>query len=121
MTDPLSNEEMAALEVTLSTCADAARTIRYADLANALNLTPPHRIHRLTLALETLIRRNHAASQPLLAALAVGKSGLPGRGFFQLLAELGRYSGPNSGPIAATKHAAECQEAVAYWSNRSGQ
>ncbi|MBC6416544.1 MAG: hypothetical protein GDA47_01775 [Rhodospirillales bacterium] len=121
MTDPLTNAEMAALEVTLSACADAARTIRYADLANALNLTPRHRIHRLTLALETLIRRDHAAGQPLLAALAVGKSGLPGPGFFQLLAELGRYSGPDSGPAAAMQHAAECQEAIAYWSNKIGQ
>ena len=120
MMNPLSNEEMVALEGKLSTCAAAARTIRYVDLATALNLTPRHRIHRLTLALEALIRRDHAAGQPLLAALAVGKSGLPGRGFFQLLAELGRYTGPDSGPSAIMQHAAECKEAIAYWDD-SGQ
>ena len=70
-------------------------------------MPPPHRIHELTLLLEELVREDHAEGRALLATVAVGRSGLPGRGFFQLLAELGRYSGSDQGAEAAACHAAE--------------
>ena len=72
-------------------------------------MPPPHAIHKLTLALEDLVREDHAAGRPLLAAVAVSRTGngIPGRGFFQLLSELGRYAGPDRGPVAEAAHAAE--------------
>ena len=62
----------------------------YNDLAGRIDFPAPHRIHRLTELLEVTIREDHAAGLPLLAAMAVSRSqnGIPGRGFFQLLAQL---------------------------------
>ena len=101
----------------LREAAAEGRTLTYAALAPRAGFFPPHSIHRLTEALEELIRRDHAAGRPLLAALAVsrGQAGLPGRGFFLLLHELGRYHGPTEGAEAAACHARELSAALAYW------
>ena len=74
-------------------------------------------VFRGTLALEALIREDHAAGRPLLAAYAVSKSrgGLPGRGFFELLSELGRADGPDE----AANHHQEFQAAKSYWGGQS--
>ena len=63
------------------------------------------------------MREDHAAGRPLLAALAVSRTGngIPGRGFFQLLSELGRHAGPDRGPEAEAAHAAELARVFAYW------
>ena len=89
----------------------------YRDLAILAEVPPPHRIHDLTLALEDLIREDHRAGRPLLAALAVSRAGpgLPGRGYFLLLNELGRYHGPGSGPEAAAEHRGELARLYRYW------
>ena len=107
----------AALRATLVPLARARRTITYRDLAARVPVPPPHGIHKLTLALEALMREDHLADRPLLAALAVSQTapGIPGRGFFHLLAELGRYAGPDRGETAAAAHAAELAQAFAYW------
>ncbi|MEM7169989.1 MAG: hypothetical protein AAF530_07450 [Pseudomonadota bacterium] len=99
--------------------AHAGRPITYRDLAEAISMPPPHRIHNLTLALEDLMREDHAAQRPLLAALAVsrGAAGIPGRGFFQLLTELGRYEGPDQGPTAQSHYRRELAAAIDYWAN----
>ena len=85
------------------------RTVTYRELALLAEVPPPHSIHKLTLTLEDLVREDHAAGRPLLAALAVsrGGAGLPGRGFFELLQTLGRHQGDWDGPAAAATHAAE--------------
>lgn len=97
--------------------ACAGRTVTYRELAALVPVPPPHGIHKLTLALEALVREDHAAGRPLIAALAVSRvgDGLPGPGFFQLLAELGRYSGADRGAGAAAAHEAELAAALAYW------
>lgn len=118
MTKPFEVAEREALDKALLTLAKAGKTASYAELAEALRLQAPHRIHRLTLALEERIHLDHEAGRPLLAAMAVGKFGVPGRGFFQLLSRLGRYSGPDSGPEAASHHAKEEAAAQAYWQGR---
>jgi hypothetical protein len=106
------------LRATLQACAAAGETIAYRDLAARVDFPGPHTIHRLTLLLENLVREDHADGRPLLAALAVSRAqgGIPGRGFFQLLAELGRYAGADQGPEAAAQHARELATALAYWS-----
>jgi hypothetical protein len=107
----------ARLRAALIALARARQTITYRDLAARAEVPPPHAIHRLTLALEALVRADHAAGRPLLAALAVSRTaeGIPGRGFFHLLAALGRYQGPERGPEAATAHARELQSAWDFW------
>lgn len=95
------------LNRVLGTLAAEGRCATYNELARLCQVPPPHRIHKLTLALEDLIRADHATGQPLRAALAVsrGPEQIPGRGFFLLLGELGRYAGPDRGPEAAQHHA----------------
>jgi hypothetical protein len=105
----------AALAEALRDAARAGEPVAYLDLADRLMAGEAHRIHRLTSMLEELVRADHAAGRPLLAALAVGRAGLPGRGFFQLLVELGLYEGPDQGPAAAAWHAAELGRALRYW------
>ena len=113
MTDALPS----TLRAALLPLARAGRTVTYRELAGLLPVAPPHRIHKLTGALEHLVREDHAAGRPLIAAIAVSRVGetMPGRGFFQLLSELGRYRGPDRGPAAAAAHAAELAAALAYW------
>ncbi|HEY9535946.1 MAG TPA: hypothetical protein VIS03_00010 [Kiloniellaceae bacterium] len=124
MTDPTADDQslMAPLRQALLDCAAAGATITYQELAQRASFPGPHTIHRLTLLLEAMAREDHAAGRPLLAALAVSRTqkgpdggGIPGRGFFQLLTELGRYDGPDQGPEAAAQHARELQAALAYW------
>ena len=105
------------LRHTLVVCAQEGRPVTYRELAQRVAFPGPHAIHRLTLLLEEMVRADHAAGRPLLAALAVSRAqgGIPGRGFFQLLGELGRYDGPDRGAEAAACHARELEAATAYW------
>ena len=102
-------EFLPRLRDALAELAAERRTATYKDLAVRVQVPSPHTIHKLTLALEDLLREDAAAGRPLLAALAVSRrpDGLPGRGFFLLAAELGLYTGGADGPDARTFHAAE--------------
>lgn len=105
------------LRDVLRDCARNGETIAYLELAHAAGMQPPHLVHRVTEALEEMLRADHAAGRPLLAALATRKNGpIPGRGFFWLLNELGRYDGPADGDDAIACHRAVLAEAIAYWS-----
>ncbi|MFN0041627.1 MAG: hypothetical protein ACKVSF_00245 [Alphaproteobacteria bacterium] len=116
------NEAIARVRSALETLARGRRTITYKELVELAAVPEPQRIHRLTLWLEGLARADHEAGAPLLAALAVSRvsPGIPGRGFFQLIAALGRYSGPEDGAEAARHHAREIERVYAAWS-RTGQ
>lgn len=121
--DTAEDEKLtAALRGELAACAKAGETVTYRDLAWRVAFPGPQAIHRLTGLLEAMVRDDHAAGRPLLAALAVSRAqknaagrGIPGRGFFQLLNELGRYEGPDQGPEAAACHARELAAALACW------
>ncbi|MDM7947018.1 MAG: hypothetical protein QUV20_11865 [Oceanibaculum nanhaiense] len=105
------------LRTVLTGCARRGETIAYLELAHAAGMQPPHLVHRVTEALEEMLRADHAAGRPLLAALATRKDGLmPGRGFFWLLNEMGRYDGPPEGEEAIAHYRALLEEAIAYWS-----
>lgn len=97
------------LRPLLEAVARRAATTTYLELAAAAGVRPPRAIHRVTEALETLMREDHAAGRPLLAAVVVSarRGGTPAPGFFRLAAELGRYFGPEQGPQAALYHALE--------------
>jgi len=103
------------LRPVLEATARRGDTILYRDLARAADIPAPHSIYKTTLALEALVRADHAAGRALLAAVAVGKAGLPGPGFFQLLRALGRYDGPDRGAVAETGHRAELADVYAAY------
>ena len=100
-----------AVRAALVPLARARRLVSYRELADLARVPPPHKIHKVTLALEALMRADHAAGRPLLASVAVSRvaPGTPGRGYFQLLVALGRYQGPDQGPEAAAAHARELE------------
>ena len=105
---------LARLRAELEGLARDGRTVTYAELAERSNFPPPHRIHRLTEMLETMMREDHAAGRPLLASLVVSRTGpLPQRGYFDLLRNLSRYDGPDSGPEAAAAHQRELSAVLA--------
>ena len=91
--------------------------ITYQDLAKALQILPPHSIHRVTEALERLIRENAAADRPFIAALVISKArgGLPGPGFFDCARRLGRFAGDPDGQDARSFHTAELNAVFACW------
>ena len=91
--------------------------ITYQELANALQILPPHSIHRVTEALERLMEEDAAADRPFIAALAISKArgGLPGPGFFDCARRLGRFAGDPDGQDAWSFHAAELNAVFACW------
>ena len=93
-------------EMALATARRANQTITYAELANAAKIPNPHRIHKLTNWLESSMREDHAAGEPLRAAMVISRNrgGLPAPGFFILCGELGLYQGAVSGPHAIHFH-----------------
>ena len=93
-------------EMALATAQQANQTITYAELADAAKIPNPHRIHKLTEWLENSMRRDHAAGEPLRAALVISRNrgGVPAPGFFILCGELGLYHGGVSGQRAAQFH-----------------
>lgn len=102
------------LRPILEDVARRGATLTYLELATAAGIGPPHAIHRVAHALETLIREDHAAGRPLLAAVVVSarRGGLPAPGYFHLAAELGRYFGPDRGPQAALFHSLELERVL---------
>ena len=93
-------------EMALAAARRANQTITYAELADAAKIPKPHRIHKLTKWLENCMRGDHAAGEPLRAAMVISRNrgGLPAPGFFILCGELGLYQGAASGPHAVQFH-----------------
>jgi len=114
-------ESLAAVRRALIGVAAHGGTITYRDLALKAGVPSPQTIHKTTMALETLTREDDAAGRPLLAAVAVGKVGIPRPGFFRLLGELGRYEGPDEGPQAQAHHAYELAAVHEAWRQTNGQ
>jgi hypothetical protein len=91
--------------------------ISYQELAKALQILPPHSIHRVTEALERLMEEDAAADRPFIAALVISKArgGLPAPGFFDCARRLGRFAGDPDGQDAWSFHAAELNSVFARW------
>ena len=92
--------------------------VTYQELAKALQILPPHSIHRVTEALERLMEEDAAADRPFIAALAISKmrGGLPAPGFFDCARRLGRFAGDPDSQDAWSFHAAELNSVFARWS-----
>lgn len=95
--------DRARLRRHLESVATAGRTVTYQEVAQALGVAPPQRIHRLTQALEALMDEDAAAGRPFVASVVVSRTGpgLPAPGFFAHARALERYRGPDSGAVAA--------------------
>ena len=80
--------------------------ISYAELADTAHIPSPHRIHKLTMWLETLVDSDHKSAKPLRAAWVVSRQRgqIPAPGFFMKCQEIGLYDGPVNGPQAAEFH-----------------
>lgn len=91
-----------ALKTLLICAARSDRTFTYAEVAKALDLKPPHTIHRAALLIEDLMREQAAKGEPQLASFVISRArgGLPAPGFFQLMRRLELYSGPDTGAKA---------------------
>jgi hypothetical protein len=111
VTDDSARSLAVRLRPILEDAAHRGITLTYLDLASAAGLGPPGAIHRVTEALEAMMREDHAAGRPLLAAVVVSarRGGLPAPGFFHLATGLGRYFGPERGGQAALFHAMELE------------
>lgn len=105
----MAEDWLARLERLLITLAQQSRIMTYAEVAQALDLPPPHRIHKTAELIEALMRHHASAGAPLLASLVISKArgGLPAPGYFVLAAELGLYDGPPDGTEARAFHAGE--------------
>ncbi len=105
------------LRTFLESVAKRRILITYQELAKALQILPPHSIHRVTEALERLMEEDAAADRPFIAALAISKAhgGLAAPGFFDCARRLGRFAGDPAGHDARTFHAAELNAVFARW------
>jgi len=75
--------------------ARAGQTLTYLELADAIALPGPHRIHRLTELLESLLSVDSMAQRPIRAALVTSRArpGRPAPGFFDCAQRLGLFDG----------------------------
>jgi hypothetical protein len=110
----------ARVRAFLETVAQRRTSITYQELAEALQVPPPHAIHQVTEALERLMEEDAAADRPFIAALAISKArgGLPAPGFFDCARRLGRFAGDPDGQDARTFHTAELHAVFARWGGR---
>ena len=92
--------------MALDSAIASRHLISYSELADAATIPPPHRIHKLTIWLETLITDDHQSARPLRAAWVVSRrrGQIPAPGFFMKCQEIGLYNGPVNGAKAEAFH-----------------
>jgi hypothetical protein len=75
----------------LDLCRQQRILVTYLEVADAIDMPVPHRIHKVTLLLEALMEHDYENDQPQHAALVVSRnrSGLPAKGFFLKAQALG--------------------------------
>ena len=92
--------------MALDSAIASRHLISYAELADTAQIPPPHRIHKLTMWLETLVADEHQLARPLRAAWVVSRQRgqIPAPGFFLKCNEIGLYDGPAEGAKAEAFH-----------------
>lgn len=99
MTQVASGSDRELLLARLAAVLDEARvqrrTLTYLEVADALAIESPQRIHKTTRLIEILLKRDHEAGRPIRSALAVsrGRGGRPAPGFFDRAKRLGLFDG----------------------------
>jgi hypothetical protein len=73
------------------------RTLTYLEVADALAMPAPQRIHKTTRLLEILLKRDAEAGRPIRSALVTSRTrpGRPAAGFFDRARRLGLFDGRN--------------------------
>ncbi|MBU2865167.1 hypothetical protein KO489_15010 [Reinekea forsetii] len=97
--------------------AKAREVVTYKELTERLAIAPPHSIQQLVQLLEACQEDDAALQQPQIVSVVVQKNGLncPRSGFFQKLAALGLYQGPDQGPEAQMWHQNELEKAFEFY------
>ena len=92
--------------MALDSAIASRHLISYAELADTAQIPSPHRIHKLTMWLETLVADDHKWGKPLRAAWVVSRQRgqIPAPGFFMKCQEIGLYDGPVKGAPAEAFH-----------------
>ena len=92
--------------MALDSAIASRHLISYAELADTAQIPSPHRIHKLTMWLETLVADDHQLAKPLRAAWVVSRQRgqIPAPGFFIKCKEIGLYDGPAKGANAEEFH-----------------
>jgi hypothetical protein len=115
----MNSEMIERLELLLIEQAKKRETITYQQVAQQLELKPPHTIHQTTELIELMMRLHAKAGAPQLASIVISKTrgGLPAPGFFMLLQEMGIYNGSLEGEDAHQFHKQEilrCFDAISH-------
>jgi hypothetical protein len=95
-TDAQAREQLVArLAALLDQARVQRRTLTYLEVADALAMPPPKRIHKTARLVEILLKRDAEAGQPLRAALVTSRArpGRPAEGFFDRAQRLGLFDG----------------------------
>lgn len=89
------DHDLDALAAVLERARVQRRTLTYLEVADALAMPGPKRIHKTTRLIERLLKRDFEAGRPIRAALAVSRArgGLPAEGFFDRARRLGLFAG----------------------------
>jgi hypothetical protein len=76
--------QLKRLSQHLDYCRQQRKTATYLEVADAIDIQAPYRIHQLTELLEALMEYDQKHHQPLRAALVVSRAraSLPAEGFF---------------------------------------
>ena len=92
--------------IALDSAIASRHLISYAELAETAQIPSPHRIHKLTMWLETLVAYDNQSAKPLRAAWVVSRQRgqIPAPGFFVKCQEIGLYDGPVNGEHAEAFH-----------------
>lgn len=86
---------LARLEGVLEQARVQRRTMTYLEVADALAIEAPQRIHKTTRLVEILLKRDSEAGRPIRSALVVSRAraGRPAPGFFDRAVRLGLFDG----------------------------
>lgn len=95
MTGEKRERDLQRLRAVLEQVRRERRTLTYLQAADAIDIQPPRRIHKLTRLVEILLKEEVQAGRPPLAALVVSRirDGLPAPGFFDRARRLGLFDG----------------------------
>jgi len=88
-------QDLRRLAALLDQARVQRRTLTYLEVADALAVPGPKRIHKTTRLIEMLLKRDAEAGRPIRSALVTSRAspGLPARGFFDRARRMGLYDG----------------------------
>jgi len=117
MSNKLSKQTLADARAVLEELAATGRTLNYREFASVMGIDISPVILTTTYLLEIIVREDFVAQRPVLSSVVIqkGKSGIPRKGFFMLLEELGLYQGDYDNAQAAQWHLNELKKLKLYY------